>query len=51
MELELLKDWGDLKKGDKVVILDQYVIDKGFEIGLFKSQKESKKDKGEMPKK
>lgn len=43
MELELLKDWGELKKGDKVVIHDQSVIEEGIRKGLFKSKEEKKK--------
>lgn len=37
---ELLKDWGDLKKGSHVKIMDQSVVKKGIEVGLLKLVKE-----------
>lgn len=44
--LELTKDWAGKKKGDKIDIKDQSVIDKGLETGLFKKPtKKVKKDK------
>lgn len=42
MELVLLKNWADYKKGDKVTILDKAVIEKGYECGLFEKGKKEK---------
>ena len=36
MKVELLKDWSSHKKGDHIEIKDQSVLDKGFELKLFK---------------
>lgn len=35
MEVLLLKDWAENKKGDVLSITDQSVLDKGFSVGLF----------------
>lgn len=46
MEFVLLKDWGDHKKGSKLTIKDNAVIEKGYELGLFeKPKKEAKAEK------
>ena len=48
MELVLNKNWGEHKKGEKVTILDNSVIEKGYELGLFeKPKKEVKSTKEE----
>ena len=48
MELVLNKNWGEHKKGDKITILDNSVIEKGYEVGLFeKTKKEVKSTKEE----
>lgn len=40
---ELLKNWGDLKKGATIKLLDQSVIDKGLKDGLLKLVKKETK--------
>ena len=43
MELVLLKDWAKNKKGSKVNINDKAVIEKGYDLGLFKKPGEEAK--------
>lgn len=43
MKVRLTKDWAGFKKGQEIELLDQAVMSKGLEIGLF--EKESKKVK------
>ena len=46
MKVELSKDWAGNKKGQEIEILDQSVLDKGFELGLFKTkEKVTEKEK------
>ena len=42
MEVKLLKDWAGYKKSALIQITDKDVLDKGFEIGLFKREKVKK---------
>jgi hypothetical protein len=44
MELVLAKDWAGNKKGSKIIITDQSVIDKGIELGLFDSIRKEVKE-------
>lgn len=43
MKVELLKDWAGYKKSAIIEIEDKSVLEKGFEIGLFKEHKEKPK--------
>ena len=45
MELKLLKDLGDHKKGEILDIKDQYVIDKWLELGIAEKPKQEKEVK------
>ena len=45
MELKLLKDLGDHKKGEILDIKDQYVIDKWLELGIAEKHKQEKEVK------
>ena len=45
MELKLLKDLGDHKKGEILDIKDQYVIDKWLELGIAEKPKQEKEEK------
>ena len=42
MELTILKDWAEHKKGSKIVIEDISVIEAGLKIGLFEEVKPKK---------
>jgi len=45
MELKLLKDLGDHKKGEVLDIKDQYVIDKWLELWIAEKPKQEKEVK------
>ena len=45
MELKLLKDLGDHKKGEVLEIKDQSVADKWLELGIAEKHKEEKEEK------
>jgi hypothetical protein len=47
MEVKLLKDWANYKKGETVEVEDKDVLERGFEIGLFEKAKEKKQAKTE----
>lgn len=47
MEVKLLRDWGDHKKGSVLNILDATVIKAGLEAGLF--EQVGKESKGKKP--
>lgn len=54
MQVELLKDWGDLKKGEIVNIFDSSVINAGLEKNIFQLVNEmvkEEKPEEEKPKK
>lgn len=44
MEVKLLRDWGDHKKGSILNILDTTVIKAGLEVELFEPAKKEGKD-------
>ena len=47
MELKLLKDLGDHKKGEVLEIKDQSVADKWLELGIAEKPKQEKEEKEE----
>ena len=51
MELKLLKDLGDHKKGEVLEIKDQSVADKWLELGIAEKHKEEKEVKEEKEEK
>lgn len=44
MELVMLKDWAGNKKGSKIIITDESVIEKGLELGVFEKPKKEVKE-------
>ena len=50
MELKLLKDLGDHKKGEVLEIKDQSVADKWLELGIAEKPKQEKEEKPKQEK-
>ena len=51
MELKLLKDLGDHKKGEVLEIKDQSVANKWLELGIAEKPKQEKEEKEEKEEK